>query len=482
MKPNLMMPGHPRYQPEELKPYYGYDKYVTFLLRVEIALLEVLGEIGFIPANTFALFTEEVKTRLLTKMTTTMADKEEEKTQHDVQAMINVVKRRRLLPKPLVPYFHYGATSYDPISTANALIHKEAYNLAIRPQLNRFCLVLAAKAALWSDVVCLGRTHLQPANPITMGFRFITDASRLMDIRRHLNQLVNELCGKMSGAVGASNAFVEFGIEKLSRDFGDQLLATVEDRVMTKLGLAVPISSTQIVPPEPLQRFMFEFVELAGCLNQTATSCRLLYAPEFGEVVPTGFIASEHTGSSAMPHKRNPIRFENTGGMHEVVRAMLGLLPGMSVSWLERDLTGSVPLRYLPIIPICVMVQLRRMTAAIDKLTINPDRISQNLTNQSDFCTSEAYQLALRQVGYPNAHQVVNQLIARAKEVGAASLFEVINDRKFTAKFPGLTKAWGQIDNKIRQTLKHPGFYIGNAIQKTRHIAEEIKAEVTNCP
>jgi adenylosuccinate lyase len=243
---------------------------------------------------------------------------------------------------------------------------------------------------------------------------------------------------------------------------------------MDKLGLKTPTISTQLPPPEGLQRYLNELGELIGLLNDLATDIRILYIPEIGEVsvASMAFNPDQHTGSSTMSHKRNPTDCENTGGMFEVIIAQIGMLPSLSVSWLQRDLTGSVVLRFLTAVPVLSFHALKTMSAVITRLDLNRQQLQANLDKQGDIILSELYQLALRRYGYAgNAHQLTSQAVEGAKLSGYSlwdefEHFALGNDA-------GLTAAWERVkqDEKLSHFLKHPQTYIGDAATKAKRVA-----------
>jgi adenylosuccinate lyase len=477
LEPNLTMAGHPRYQPPKLIPYFGYDCYAGWLLRVEFAILDTLCEVGFIPPQRAKLFTEEVRNKLLANVTTTMMDRWErgdattKGTGHDIEAL--KLACGQFLPRELWNDFHFAATSWDIVNTAYALMHRLSYWEVIRPQIQEWGDALAERTFYYADQVMLGRTHGQPANPITVGHWLAYPLGRLIDTRAHLDQFANELVGKFSGPVGASNALVAFGLDPLY----------IEGEVLTKLGLNAPLISTQITTPEQISRYLQELGQLSGVMDQLATDIRLLYMPEIGEVgvATLDFDPATTTGSSTMSHKRNPIDAENAGGMHVVVSAMLGMLPSLSVSWLQRDLTGSSVMRFLPAIPVCASCALDKMIKITKRLDINTERARANLEGHGDIIISELFQLALKRYGYPgDAHRLTNELVSTAKESGC-SLYATIQHRSKSGLDTDLEATWDKLilNAELNHLLQHPSEYIGNAASNARWIIRLWQEQVT---
>lgn len=475
-KLNLRMPGHDRYQPRELVRFFGYDYWARWLIIVQIAVMEVLCEIGFAPKRIADLFTDSVKKRLQNNITTSQMDDLErgdppkrKGTGHDVEAL--KLAARPLMPEQLQWLFHFTPTSFDIICSALAIMFKRCYFAVVRPMVLTFGKELAKRVEFYAETPMLGRTHLQPANPITAGFWLATRLGRLIDIIHHLDDRANELVGKFSGPVGASNAATVFKINKLAEaKFGED----AEALVMGKLGLKQPLISTQITPPERLQRFLEEVGKLSGLLADLATDIRLLFAPEFGEIdtATMGFDPAHSTGSSTMSHKRNPVPCETTCGLNSVVGGMLVTLKSLEISWLQRDLSGSAVMRFLPMIVILTVYSLKNMTTVVSRLSINKKQSLANLKKHGDIILSELAQLALRKAGLTDAHQVVNQLVSYAKE-NHTSLTSAIENQSNQSKFSGLKEAWGNVDPEVKRVFARPKTYVGNAADKARQVVAE---------
>ena len=161
---NLMLPGNPRYQPEELKPFLGYDKLYWGLAEVEIAALDVLYDIGVIPPADYIHLTDMARDGLRA-ITTTAVDEEERKTRHDVRAWVRLAQT--ILHPDIGRWVHVPMTSYDPLDTGRSWLYQKAHNEAIRPALRETIGLFAARTRELADQVQIGRTHGQHALPIT---------------------------------------------------------------------------------------------------------------------------------------------------------------------------------------------------------------------------------------------------------------------------------------------------------------------------
>ncbi|MBN2585167.1 hypothetical protein JXA59_00765 [Patescibacteria group bacterium] len=482
-----MMPGHPRYQPKTLIPYFGYDNYAHWLLVIEIAIFRIACRMGLFTAQQgqLQLLSSKVEQQLLNNVTTTEMDRLEfgdedagiKGTHHDIEALKRASER--YLPRALWSLFHFGATSWDIVATAISLMLLLSYRAVIRPLIIKWGNSLADRTEHYAETVMLGRTHGQPANPITVGHWLAYPLGRLIDILAHLDQFASELTGKYSGPVGASNALVAFGR-------GDA--RAIEEELLRELGLAQPLVSTQITPPESWSRYLHELVQLTGVMAQLAIDVRLLYIPEIGEVgvATLGFDPATTTGSSTMSHKRNPIDPENVCGMHIIANSQLNLVGSLATSWLQRDLVGSSVSRYLPIIPICATYALQKILKVTGALDINAQRARQNLTDQGDLILSELLQLALKHYGYSgNAHQLVNKLVSEAQKTGV-SLMEtterILRENKADLLGPNLELSdleipWLRLISDedglgLNSLMREPRRYIGLSAQNAHRVAQ----------
>ena len=481
---NLMMPGHPRYQPKSLVPYFGYDRIAYHYLRVEWALLETLGEIGFMSAAERGLLTPELRDHLFSSITTTMMDEREKKTRHDIRALVQLI--REAVPESLRRWVHFGATSYDIINSATSLMFKEAYLKVMEPKAIELGTALHLQIQHYADLVQVGRTHGQHAIPVTVGFWLAGILGRICDILPRLRQHAHELTGKMSGPVGASNAVVALGIEDAS--FHGPLVDGVseipiplnfEERVLCKLGLASPIISTQLTLPEALTRFLNELVLLSGALAQLGNDGRHLQRSEIAEIGEE-FDAQDQVGSSAMPFKKNPINFENAVGMHQNVREEYGKALILLVSDHQRDLTGSSLMRFLPLIPILVQCQLEKLHGVVRKLVVDPAAIERNLELNSAVITGELAYMALQLAGYRgDAHEVIKQLTNKSQQEGR-TLRDLLQAAAADGDDKGLTAAWNAIPPRVQELIRQPQAYIGKAPEICRQVNDRFKQVARN--
>lgn len=456
-KINLVLPGNPRYQPESLKPYFGYDNLVGPWIEVELALLDVLAEIGVISKDEYTLLTPEVREEIKTITTTEVDKREREVTKHDVRALVQIIQEK--LPLSLRRWVHFGATSFDIRDTAAILAFMRAFLEVTTPALKDLITILADKVEKYAQVRQIGRTHGQHALPITVGFWLATILSRVIDCRERLNITCDDLRGKFSGAVGAYNA--QIGV----------LGQNIENRVLEKLGILPAEISTQILPPEPLADFLHAHVLLSGCLAQLARDCRQLQRSEIGEVAER-FERGE-IGSSTMPHKRNPKTFENIEGIFLIVKNEYGKVLDTLISEHQRDLVSSSVSREFPGIVVLAQHQLERMIKVIEKMEIDIDSLKRNFSQNAHLILAEPLYLALQMAGFEeDAHKFVNEtLVPRATPERSLimALEEIAKDD------PSLTQVINRIPIEIRSLLHSPKDYIGLAVEKAQAITRRAR-------
>ena len=461
----LELPGNPRYQPASLVPYFGYDNIVRFQIEVEWALWKVLAKVGILPVEAVAFLTEDLKERLYNEITTTLQDAvEKEITRHDIRALIRII--HQIVDSILAKWTHFPATSYDIIDTARIIAYKRAFLEVSLPSILQLVSLLRSKVIEFVDTFQIGRTHGQHAEPITVGFWLATVLSRILDVTENLIEKETKLVGKFSGPVGAYNAQVVFGLENLAQiKFG----RTFEELVLEELGLVPGPISTQILSLEPLARFLFEYTLLSGALSQLALDCRNLQRTEIAEIGEP--FEADQSGSSAMPHKRNPITWENTQGMGIIVKNEFGKVLDCLLSEHQRDLTTSSVMREFPGIVVFTQYQLENLIRVIPRISINPEALRHNFEMTRNMATGEAVYLALIMAGYQgDAHHLVNQtLVPRAHASGQSLISEFVS---LASEDQELQTVVENIPLDIINMLQHPEQFTGRARQKALEIAD----------
>jgi len=468
---NLMMPGNPRYQPKSLQPYFGYDYLYQPAVKVELAVMRTLGEMGVIPAADIALLTQEVVEKLLLISTTEVDKVEKEITKHDVRALVRLMMQE-VLPEPLRRWVHIPLTSYDPLDTARSLQFVEAHSMVVRLHMRKAISDLADKTEEYASTVQIGRTHGQHALPITVGFWLATILNRLVSNAREMDRFASGLVGKISGAVGAHNAQVGLGL------FANKNGELFENLVLAKLGLNRAFISTQILPPEPLAYYLFSVLMTLATLGQFGRDCRHLMRSEIGEIGEP--FAKGQVGSSTMAQKRNPMTFENIEGTYLKSKAEFGKVLETLVSEHQRDLVGSSLMRDFPVMVINLVLQLETLLredkgqSFIRRITVNEAALERNFALSDDTVLAEPLYIALQMAGYSgDAHEIINRHIVPAAIAGDCDLTSVIENH--LEHQPKLAAAWANIPAQVKRLLRNPERYIGDAKEQALAVASSAR-------
>ncbi|WP_461198594.1 adenylosuccinate lyase [Enterococcus sp. N249-2] len=322
-------------------------------LEVEILADEAWAELGEIPKEDVALIREKATfdiDRIL---------EIEAQTRHDVVAFTRAVSESLGAESKWV---HYGLTSTDVVDTAYGYLMKQANDL-IREDLARFVEILGNKAKEYKDTVMMGRTHGVHAEPTTFGLKLALWYSEMKrNVDRFERAAAGVEAGKISGAVGTFANIPPF----------------VETYVCEKLGIRPQDISTQVLPRDLHAEYFSAMALIATSIEKFATEIRGLQKSETREVEE--FFAKGQKGSSAMPHKRNPIGSENMAGLARVVRGhMLTAYENVSL-WHERDISHSSAERIIvPDTTILLDYMLHRFGNIVKNLTVFPDNMKRNM-------------------------------------------------------------------------------------------------------
>lgn len=342
-------------------------------LEVEIAVCEVHSEMGTIPQEAL----DQIKSRA--KFSVERINEIEKTTNHDVIAFTtnlaeNIGEASR--------FVHYGLTSSDVVDTANALLLRDACDLLLA-KVGALMEVLKRRAFEFQNTPQIGRTHGVHAEPTSFGLTFALwydEMRRNLQRLKHARQAV--AVGKISGAVGA------FAL----------LDPVVEKKVCERLGLRPALVSTQIIQRDSYAEFLSTLAIIASSLDKFALNIRHWQRTEVNEAQERFAVGQK--GSSAMPHKRNPIISERICGMARIVRA--NSLVGLEnvALWHERDISHSSAERVvLPDSSIALDYMLHRTASVIGGLVVHPERMLQNLQASKGLIFSGQLLLALTQKG-----------------------------------------------------------------------------------
>ncbi|MFS0939950.1 adenylosuccinate lyase [Enterococcus casseliflavus] len=338
-------------------------------LEVEILADEAWAELGEIPKEDVALIREKATfdiDRIL---------EIEAQTRHDVVAFTRVVSESLGDESKWV---HYGLTSTDVVDTAYGYLMKQANDL-IREDLNRFVTIIGEKAKEYKHTVMMGRTHGVHAEPTTFGLKLaLWYAEMKRNVERFERAAKGVEAGKISGAVGTFANIPPF----------------VEEYVCEKLGIRAQDISTQVLPRDLHAEYFSAMALIATSIEKFATEIRGLQKSETREVEE--FFAKGQKGSSAMPHKRNPIGSENMAGLARVVRGhMVTAYENVSL-WHERDISHSSAERIIiPDTTILIDYMLNRFGNIVKNLTVFPENMKRNMNATFGLIYSQRVMLKL---------------------------------------------------------------------------------------
>jgi adenylosuccinate lyase len=362
-----------RYTRPEMASLWSDDAKYAAWLRVELAATETLAARGLVPAEDLATI------RAKAAFDVERIAEIEATVKHDVIAFLTSVAEH---VGPASRHIHYGLTSSDVVDTAQALLLVQACDLLLG-DVDRMLVVLERRAREHKGTVMVGRTHGIHAEPYTLGLKFVGWFLEMKRNRGRLAAAREEIrVGKLSGAVG-TYAHLDPGVEA---------------DVLAKLGLAAEPLATQVIPRDRHAALCACLGILASSLDRIATEIRHLQRTDVREVEEP--FAKGQKGSSAMPHKRNPIGCENVSGLARVVRSHVQAALEDVPLWHERDIShSSVERIILPDATTLCDYMLHRMTGIVDGLLVYPDRMAENMDRMKGLIFSQAVLLALAQAG-----------------------------------------------------------------------------------
>ena len=362
-------------------------------LEVELAALDAWGELGAVPPEAVA----QIRASAKPPSTDRLAELELQ-TQHDLAAFVDGVAESL---GPAGRWLHYGLTSSDVVDTALALQVREAGELLLEG-IERALEAVVARALEHKDDVCIGRTHGVHAEPTSFGLKLAGWAFELDRGRERLRRALEGMrVGKLSGAVG-SYAATDPELERLACE---------------RLGLEPAPISTQILQRDRHAELLAALALVAASLEKFATEIRHLARTEVGEV--TEPFGKGQKGSSAMPHKRNPVVAERICGLARVVRA--NAIVGLEnvALWHERDISHSSAERVvIPDSFLALDYMLDRFAWLVEGLVVRPERMRRNLDAGHGLFFSQRLLLALVESGLARdaAYQLVQRHALRAHE------------------------------------------------------------------
>ncbi len=348
----------PRYSPADMAALFSDTARFAMWLEVELLATEAQAALGVVPEEEAA--TCRAKAPTVDDVFVADVLEREKITDHDVAAFVDVVQER--IGAPAGSHIHYGLTSSDVVDTALCATLTRAADLLLA-DLDAFVAALKARALELLHVPVTGRTHGMHAEPTTFGAKFALWALQADRDRRRMRAARDGIAvGKLSGAVGTySNIDPE-----------------VEARVCAALGLT-PVPATQVVARDRHAEYFYACAAVGSTIELMCTEIRHLARSELGEAEEPFGIGQK--GSSAMPHKRNPILSERLCGLARLQRGYLGAGLEDVALWHERDIShSSVERVALPDASLLACYMLRKATGLAAGLVVHPERARQNLT------------------------------------------------------------------------------------------------------
>ena len=379
-----------RYTRKELGDIWSLENKFRKWLEVELAVCEAWHRLGYIPKKEM----EEIRSKADFDLKRILEI--EEITKHDVIAFLTAVEEK---VGPASRYIHLGCTSSDIVDTANSLLLREAGEIILK-DLDRILSQLKKMIYEYKSLVVIGRTHGVHAEPTSFGLKLATFYAEFKRQKTRWKQALKEISvGKISGAVGTyAHLFPE--VEKIACEI---------------LGLEVDPISTQIIQRDRYAFYFSVLAQIGGTIERLALELRHLQRTEVLEV-EEGFSKGQK-GSSAMPHKKNPISAENLCGLARLVRTnSMAALENMAL-WHERDIShSSVERVIMPDSTILIDYMLNRLTNVLKNLKVNKENMERNLYSSFGLFFSQRILIALIEKGLKRqeAYEMVQRQALRA--------------------------------------------------------------------
>lgn len=424
--------GRYRSKTKSLASYFSEEALIQYRVRVEIEYFIALCELPLPQLADFnpSLF-EDLRSiyNHFTEEDAKEVKEIEKTTNHDVKAVEYFIKKEfdRLEITDYKEFIHFGLTSQDINNTSIPLSVKEAVVQVYLPQLDEVIAQLKTLAEEYKDVSLLARTHGQPASPTRLGKEFAVFINRLEEQRNTLLAIPN--AAKFGGATGNFNAHVVAYPKQDWKSFGT-------DFVENRLGLHHSFPTTQI------EHYDY-FAALCDAMKRINTILIDLDRDIWTYISMDYFkqkIKEGEVGSSAMPHKVNPIDFENSEGNLGIANALFGYLAEkLPISRLQRDLTDSTILRNIGTPFGHSIIGFQSTLKGLGKLLLNEDKIKADLENNWAV-VAEAIQTILRREGYPNPYEALKELTRTNEVINQEAIHRFVDQL--------------EIDSKVKAELK----------------------------
>ena len=375
-----------RYTRKEMGDMWTDQKRFHFLLEVEKAVAQVQGQMQIIPQDA----AKDIQHK--SDFSIERILEVEKTTKHDVIAFINVVAEK--IGKN-GSYLHYGLTSSDVLDTALSLQIRQAHQI-LQKGISQLETALKKQSLVYATTLCAGRTHGMHAQPTTFGFKLAGHFCELKRHKKRLEQAIRQCCVcKLSGAVGTYSTLSE----------------NVEVKVAQHLKLQTETVATQVIPRDRHAEVILALAQYSAGIERLAVELRHLQKTEVGEVYE-GFTSGQQ-GSSAMPHKKNPIGLENLTGVARILRSYAISALENIILWHERDISHSCVERVIfPDGFILLDYAIHRMADIVEHLVVDSQRMRENMDISQGQMFSSQLLLALLQKGLsrPEAYNLVQKL------------------------------------------------------------------------
>jgi adenylosuccinate lyase len=381
----------PRYSRPEMTAIWSAENRYRIWWQIEVFAAEAMGGIGMIPAEDAATIRAAYDRDALGQIDIDAIDRIEAVTKHDVIAFLTWAGEKL---GPERRWLHQGMTSSDVLDTALAVQLKQAANLLIA-DIDALLAVLRRRAIEHKLTPTIGRSHGIHAEPTTFGLKL---AQAYAEFSRNRERLVAARDGIATCAIsGAVGTFA-------------QVPPAVEEHVAAELGLSVEPVSTQVIPRDRHAMYFAVLGVIASSMERLAIEIRHLQRTEVLEAEE--FFSEKQKGSSAMPHKRNPVLSENLTGLARMVRAYVTPALENVALWHERDISHSSVERMIgPDATVTLDFALARLTGLIDKLLVYPTNMQKNIDRLGGLIHSQRVLIALTQKGVAreDAYRIVQR-------------------------------------------------------------------------
>ncbi len=401
-----------RYTRKQIKHIWDdYNRY-SIWLNIELAAAEAMEKLKIIPKGTVK------KVKAKAKINPKRILQIESKVKHDIIAFLTSITEKA---GKEARYLHKGMTSSDVLDTCFNLQLKQSGEILIK-DLNELLSSIKKQAVKHKFTLCMGRSHGIHAEPITFGLKMLTYYQEFLRNKRRLENSIKEIstCA-ISGAVGT---FANIDPK-------------VEAFVAKKLRLNVEPVSTQVIPRDRHAQFFSTLGIIASSIERLAIEIRHLQRTEVLEVEE--FFGKKQKGSSAMPHKKNPILSENLTGLARLIRSSVTPALENIALWHERDISHSAVERNIgPDATIALDFALHRLSNVIKNLNVYPKNMKKNLEITNGIFFSQRVLLELTNAGFSReqSYKIVQKTAMKAWKENSSFYDKIISDKKITNKIP----------------------------------------------